>query len=125
MSIPKRLPAEATKATCTATVTRPRPPGGSAWPKRIWTPSAARTPATRPMTFTAVPVRTVRSSLTRPPDLPAEALLEVAEAAQALFHLAFLLLAVHAHRRGGRRAAPHLVRLDAGAARDLLGEVGQ
>src|SRR6187431_1165872 len=123
MSIPKRLPADATKATCTATVTRPNPPGGSVWPRRIWTPSAARTPATRPTTFNAVPVRSVRSSLTPSPASRAERLFQVAKAAQALFHLALLFRAVDPDRLGGGSAAPLRVRLEAGRARDLLGEV--
>ena len=66
MSMPKRLPAAATKATCTATVTRPRPPTGSVRPSRIWTPKAATTPAPRPTTFSAVPWSSVRWSLTAP-----------------------------------------------------------
>src|SRR5262245_48763013 len=125
MSIPKRLPAEATKATCTATVTRPNPPGGSVWPRRIWTPSAARTPATRPATFSAVPVRSVRSSLTALPGSRAGRLLEIAKAAQAFLDLALLFRAVGPDRLGGRRAAPLGVGLEANGARDLLGEVGE
>src|SRR5829696_4528668 len=123
ISIPKRLPAEATKATCTATVTRPNPPGGRVCPRRIWTPSAARTPATRPTTFRAVPVRSVRSSLTPSPGSRGERLFQVAKAAQALFHLALLFRGVRAYRLRHGRAAPLRVRLEADCARDLLGEV--
>src|SRR5829696_7766 len=123
ISIPKRLPAEATKATCTATVTRPNPPGGRVCPRRIWTPSAARTPATRPTTFRAVPVRSVRSSLTPSPGSRGERLSQVAKAAQALFHLALLFRGVRAYRLRHGRAAPLRVRLEADCARDLLGEV--
>src|SRR5215204_3831236 len=126
MSIPNRLPAAATKATCTATVTRPNAPGSRAWPRRIWTPRAARTPAIRPTTFTAVPVRSVRSSLTARGCCGfSGVLLEVPEAAQALLHLALLLLAVDADRLRGGRAAPFLVRLEPDSGRDLAGEVCQ
>jgi len=62
-SMPKRLPAAATNATCTATVTSPSPDRPRWRPIRICTPKAAATPATSPAMFTAVPDSRVRSSL--------------------------------------------------------------
>ena len=105
MSMPKRLPAEATNATCTATVTRPKPPGASVRPRRIWTPNAAATPTRSPATFAAVPTSSVRSSLT-PGEATVPPLLEVSEAAEALFDLALFFLGEGADRLRRQRLGP-------------------
>ena len=106
--MPKRPPAEATKATWTAIVTSARPPVGSERPSSTWTPKAAATPASRPATFAAVPRRSMRSSLTGIVSRAARrASLEVAEAAQAFLDLALLVVGEYA---GGRTRPALLVR---------------
>jgi hypothetical protein len=52
-------------------------------------------------------------------------LLEIPEAAETLFHLPLLLLAIDADRLGRLSAAPLLVGLQADGGRDLPGEVGE